>query len=343
VIDLFQLWHRFWSRRAVKLLLAEQLPRGLAEPLQLLSVRVPPEVDPTEFRALPLGADAIRGRPPGVLLRLSALPKQPLELAVRREPKAVTPLSKLSPSPRLLTLLPPLQTRVQDLGIARPRVFRLDAELRLPTETDVLRISSDAPLPTKLRRVRPRTPLARAPLSRLRARSFRLDPRTLAPANEGILPLDRRELTWGWVRPDFRREIVDLQWMAQERIDFISPQPVEWFTLWWFQNNHHRPGAREAILYDLPPELAQALEAVKEQMLLRRDVKKDETELTPGRYTAADVGISMGQVEHVPLSSLIPAKPWIEVNASLDPLPFDHRAREVYLQWKTLINALAER
>ena len=343
MIDLLQLLRRLWSRRAAKRLIAEQLPRGLAAPLELLSLRVPPEIDPSEFRALPLGAQVIRGRPPGVLLRLSALPPPLHELSVLREPKAITPLVTLSPSLRLLQLLPPLETRVQDLGVARPRVFRLDHELRLPGETDVLRISSDAPPPTKLRRVRPRTPLARAPLSRLRARSFRLDPRTLAPDNEGILPLERRELTWGWVRPDFRREIVDLQWMAQDRIDFVSPQPVEWFTLWWFQSTRQRPGAREAILYELPPQLDLALEAVKEQMLLRRDIKRDETELEPGRYTAPEVGFSMAHVEHVPLSSLIPPKPWVKVSASLDPLPFEHRTREVYLQWKTLLNALAER
>jgi hypothetical protein len=342
VIDLLQLLRRLWSRRAAKRLIAEQLPRGLEAPARLFALRVPPEVNPTEYRALPLGVDAIRGRPPGVLLRLSALPPPLPELSVLREPKAVAPPAQHR-LPRLLELVLPLQTRVQDLGVARPRVFRLDDELRLPGEADLLRISSDAPPPTKLRRVRPRTPLARAPLSRLRARSFRLDPQTLAPANEGILPLDRRELTWGWVRPDFRREIVDLQWMAQERIDFVSPQPVEWFTLWWFQTTQKRPGAREAILYELPPQLDLALEAVKEQMLLRRDVKRDETELEPGRYTAPEVGVSMAHVEHVPLSSLIPAKPWIKVSASLDPLPFEHHTREVYLQWKTLLNTLAER
>jgi hypothetical protein len=345
MIDLLQRWRSFWSRRTAKQLIAQQLPRGLHAPLQLLSLRVPPEVAESfsEYRALPLGAQAIRGQPPGVLLRLPALPPPPLDLAVLREPKLSAPLAAQPRPPRLLELPPALRTRVQNLGVARPRSFRLDGDLRLPAETEPLRISSDAkPLP-KLRRVRPRTPLARAPLERLRPRSLRLDPRTLSPANEGIVPLQQPELTWRWVRPDFRREIVDLQWMAQERIAFMGMQPVEWFTLWWFQTAHKSPGAREAILYELPRELEVALEAVKEQMLLRRDVKKDETQLEPGRFETEEVGISMGHVEQVPLTSLIPPKTWIEAGIDLPPLPFAARARDAYLQWRTLINALEER
>jgi hypothetical protein len=334
---------RLWSRWAARRLVGEQLPRGLVAPAKLLSLRVPPELapSPAEFRALPLGAQVIRGKPPGVLLRLSALPPAPRELTVLRQPNVV-PLPELK-LPRLLRLPPPLRTRVQNLGVARPRIFRLDDDLRLPGEAEPLRISSDARPLAKLRRVRPRTPLARAPLQRLRPRSLRLDPRTLAPANQGIVLLEQPELTWRWVRPDFRREIVDVQWMAQERIAFTGMQSVEWFTLWWFQTTHRRPGAREAILYELPRELEQALEAVKEQMLLRRDVKKDETQIEPGRFKAEEVGVSMGQVEQVPLSSLIPAKIWIDVGVDLDPLPFEARARDAYLQWRTLLNALEER
>jgi hypothetical protein len=308
--------HRFRSRRAAQELIAARLPRGLLDVprMQLLSLRVPPEPATDgaraadEFRALPLGAQVIRGQAPGLLFRLAALPPAPLEL-----------------------------------GIARPRNFRLDAELRLPIENNPIPIAFDAPPPARPRRVRPRTPLARAPLSHLRPRSLRLDPRTLASANEGILPLHRRELVWGWVRPDFRREIVDVQWMAAGRISFLDPQPVEWFTIWWFENDRRRPGGREATFYELPRELGWALDECKEQMLIRRDVKKDETELEPARFKLEEVGVSMAEVEQVPLTALIPDKPWIEPAGMLDPLPFDARAREAYLQWRTLLSSLEER
>jgi hypothetical protein len=303
---------RFWSRRAAQRLVAQRLPRGLLPATHpgLLSLRVPLAMHSpaSEFHALQLGAQVVRGRPPGLLLRLSALPPAPL-----------------------------------DLGVVRPRIFRLDAELRLPVESDPLRIASDAPPPLRPRRVRPRTPLARAPLTKLRPRSLRLDPRTLSPPNEGILPVEKRELSWGWVRPDFRREIVDVQWMASERVAFLGPLPIEWFTLWWFQNDRRRPGGREAVHYELPKELSWALEECKEQMLIRRDVKKDETGLEPARFKLEEVGVSMASVEQVPLSSLIPAKPWIEPAGALDPLPFGHHAREAYLQWRTLLASLEER
>jgi len=338
---------RFWSRRAARQLLSQRLPHGLlaAPRTQLLSLRVPPLVqeNPSAFLALPLGAQAIRGRSPGLLFRLSALPPPPLELAVLREAKAAPSLEPRLLTSSLLELVPPLRSRVLDLGVVRPRIFRLDAELRLPGEADPLRFYSDAPPPARVRRVRPRTPLARAPLVKLRPRSLRLDPRTLESANESILPLEQRKLAWGWVRSDFRREIVDVQWMASERISFLAPRPVEWFTMWWFQHDEVRPGGREAVFYELPKELDWALEECKEQMLIRRDVKKDETELEPSRFKSEEVGVSMASVEQVPLSEIIPKKPWIQLAGMLAPLPFATNVRDVYLQWRTLIGALEER
>jgi len=61
-----------------------------------------------------------------------------------------------------------------------------------------------SPRPPPERRVRPRTPIARAPLPRFSPRKFRLDAQG-APANETIVAIDRvRELTW--LSPGFRRQ-----------------------------------------------------------------------------------------------------------------------------------------
>src|SRR5207247_1488909 len=97
-----------------------------------------------------------------------------------------------------------------------------------PTEVDPLRIATDAPPPAKERRVRPRTPIARAPVARLKPRNFRMDPRTGVPANEGILPLETRDTTGVWINPAMRREKVDLPWMAVERNRFLGPLQYEW-------------------------------------------------------------------------------------------------------------------
>jgi hypothetical protein len=262
---LFAAVRRFWARRAARRLLAAGLPRGLPGSLQkpLLALRPSPlpAMDEASFHGLPFGAAAIRGKPPPLLLRLSALPRAP------------------------------------GLGVARPSVFRLDAELRPPAESDPLRTSSDA-----------------------------------AP------------LTWRWVRPDFRREIVDLPWMARDRIAFLAPRPVEWFTMWWLERQARTAGGRDAVPYELPRELDWALEHCKEQMLIRRDVKKDETALEPGRLVAADVGFSMTAVEDVPLTALIEKPEWIEpFDMTPQDLPFEPRARAAYLQWRTLLNSLADR
>ena len=339
---------RFFSRRAARKLTAQALPTGLLaapqRPLRL-ALRIPLALDDApagEFWTLPLGAQAIRGQRPSRLLRLAALPPpfQPIDGVRPHALRILLPRLRL---PALLALVPPLESRVRDLGVAQPRKLRLDADLRLPVEVDPLRLASFAPPPTKERRVRPRTPLARAPLHRLQIRNFRLDPRTGQPANEGIVPLATRDTTFRWVLPAFRREKMDLPWMAGERISFLGPLQSEWFLMWWDASQARRPGAKDPHPYQLAPELGFALEAVKEQMLIRRDVKKDEMPPEKQEYSFVEVGQPMAAFDTPPIHQLVPPTEWGARASMLEPPLVDPGVREAYLQWRTLMDALEER
>lgn len=339
---------RFFARRSARRLAAQHLPRGLppapAPPLRL-ALRVPPRLDapPGEFWTLPLGAAAIRGRGPARLLRLAALPPPLRPLDVVREP---APL-RLPPGPRLpalLELVAPMASRVRDLGVARPARFHLDDDLRLPTEREPLRVSSDAPPLAKPRRVRPRTPLPRAPLSRIDPRAYRLDPRTLAPANENAAGLKDAYAGLWWVSPRLRREKIDLPWMAGARVAFLGPLASEWFAMWWEQNDRRSPGAREALETKQPKEIFWAMEECKEQMLIRRDVEKDENAPEQQELYIIAVGVAVQAHEPDNLGSLIPEKQWIEISSPVPPPPMADRApREAYLQWRSLMDGLDER
>jgi hypothetical protein len=185
--------------------------------------------------------------------------------------------------------------------------------------------------------------LPRAPVHRLRTRNFRLDERTGQPANEGIVPLETRDTTGRWVLPAFRREKVELQWMAQERISFLGPMQSEWFLMWWDAYQKRRPGGREPYDYVLSAELDLALDDVKEQMLIRRDVKKDESPPEEQEFYVIEVGQPMAALDTPPLSELLPPKQWVERAWTVSPPPLDRAAREAYLQWRTLVDALEER
>ena len=338
----------FFSRRAARKLRAQALPVGLLaapeQPLRL-ALRIPLALDDApegEFWTLPLGAQAIRGQRPARLLRLSALPP-PFRRIDTVRPHGLRLLDPRLRLPALLDLLPPLESRVRDLGVAQPRKLRLDANLLMPVEVDPLRIASDAPAPLPDRRVRPRTPLARAPLHRLRIRNFRLDPRTGHPANEGIVPLETRDTALRWVLPAFRREKLDLPWMATERIPFLGPLQYEWFLMWWDAYQARRPGPKDPYDYLLAPELALALEAVKEQMLIRRDVKKDETPPEEQEFYSIEVGQPMAALDTPPIDELVPKTEWVSRASMLDPPPLEQPVREAWLQRRTLIDALEER
>lgn len=338
---------RFFSRRAARKLALLALPRGLpvgpVPPLRL-SLRTPPpfEPPPGELWTLPLGAQAIRGRAPARLLRLAALPAVVRPLGVLREPRAIEP----PPAPRLpvqLALVAPLQSRVRPLGVARPALFRLDEALLLPGEREPLRLSSDAPPLPKPRRVRPRTPLARAPLSRVDVRAFRLDRRTFAGPNEDGPGFQERIQKFWWISPKLKREKVDMPWMAQERIRFVGPLHYEWFVLWWQTLDKTRPGARETVPYELPRELDWAMEEIKEQMLIRRDVPKDEQPPQQQEFFYLELGPAFASHEGTDLDELIPEPAWVDTAQMLPPLALDRAVREAYLQWRTLMDGLQER
>jgi hypothetical protein len=263
---------------------------------------------------------------------------------VVRPPAEPRPLVKPPLRPHLLRLVPPPATLVRDLGIARPELLRLDADLRLPPEVDPLRVVTDAPSPVPVRRVRPRTPLARAPVWRVQPSHFRLDPRTYQPGNEGIVPLERRDTSYRWVVPAFRRQYLDPPWMIRDRVAFLAPVSAEWFSMWWFQEFDRKPGAKDPRAQQQPEEIYWAMEHLKEQMLIRRDVKKDEEPPPVQKFVASEVGNPIASIEQVPLSALIPKTEWIEVALPDLPLPtVPPVAREAYLQWRTLVDSLEER
>lgn len=305
---LLELVRRFFGRRAARRLLATNPPRGLLPAPFRLALRPGfSEPSPSEMRALPLGAAVVRGRRPFVLFRLSALP-------------------------------PPLP----DLGVARPARFGLDEELRVAIERDPLRVPSDAPPPVPIRRIRPRVPLARAPLARFRGRNFRLDAGGIA--NEQILPLDRPDFSWRWLSGAFRRQYVELPWMAKDRIAFLGPLQAEWFVMWWDQEERRKPGGRENVFYELPEELGWQLAEVKEQMLIRRDVKKDEQAPPLQDFVTDRIGEAIASREpQTDLSGLIPKKEWLPPIERVPPPASENASREAYLQWRTLMDALEER
>src|SRR5258708_40097380 len=145
--------------------MAQQLPRGLLPAPFRLALRVPEllEAPPSEFWTVQLGAQVVRGRPPARLLRFAAMPP-PRRLEVARPPPEPLPLVRPPLRPRLLRLVRLPATRVRDLGIARPALLRLHADLRLPPGGDPPRPAARAPTPGPARPPRPRAPPARAPV-----------------------------------------------------------------------------------------------------------------------------------------------------------------------------------
>ncbi len=236
-----------------------------------------------------------------------------------------------------LSALPPPPA---DFGVAQPRKLRIDGAFRTPPELDL----PTPPRPPPVRRVRPRTPLGRAPLSRFTPRNFRLDA-SGAPANERILSVDRAR-DESWVLPEFRRQYVDLPWMARERVAFLGPTQAEWFRMWWDQALREKLGPGEPSDWSRPDEVQWALEVCKEQLLIRRDVVKDERPPAQQEFTAEEMEHPIAAWEAMTVAQTVPLKEWVSVAdpRELAPGPFVERgAREAYLQWRTLMDALGER
>jgi len=233
-----------------------------------------------------------------------------------------------------LSALPPPPAH---LDVVQPRKLRLDDDLRLPPEIDPPAVPSapERPLP-----VRPRTPLARAPLHRLKPRNFRLD--LQATAHGGIVP-ETGDPSYRWISPEFRRRYLELPWMARDRIRFLGPMHAEWFLMWWDQTMVESLGPGEPEPWERPEEVDWAMDVCKEQMLIRRDVKKDENPPEKQEFYQIEVGVPIQAHERKPLRELVPAKEWVP---RAEPLPLPTvppMAREAYLQWRTLVDALEER
>src|SRR6266436_4617512 len=210
------------------------------------------------------------------------------------------PLAGRNPS-RLLRLsaLPPPPAHLE---VVQPRKLRLDAEFRVAPE------------------VEPPT-VPRAPAEPLRIR-----PRTHAPANETIVPAPG-DPAYRWISPEFRRRHLDLPWMARERVRFLGPMHAEWFLMWWDQTVKESLGPGEPDAWERPDEVDWALDESKEQMLIRRDVVKDE-------QPPAEQEMSAPQMEHplvawdpVPLPQLVPQKEWVQAAdpRTLAPRPSHER------------------
>jgi hypothetical protein len=291
------------GRRRARRLLAQRLPRGLLAPTLRPALRAPTDPAPGEYETVLLGAQIVRGAAPRRLLRLAALPP----------------------------LLP-------EFSGVRPDRFRLDGDLRLPHERGAARTAADLPPPAPTRAPpRPRTPLARAPISRVDPRAFRLD------ANQEGIPLEAAGIEHVWLHPVLRRAVVEPRWMASRRPFGVAPLAAEWFAWWWSQHKAARQGGASPKLRRPPARLAEWMEEVKEQMLIRRDVAKDEAPPDPARYKRNQAPRPIAAHQSPQVSQLVPAKAWAG-----GPLPrrfapaASLQSSDAYFEWRTLMDALAD-
>jgi hypothetical protein len=294
---------RIAGRRRARALLKERLPRGPTAQALRTALRAPADPVPGEYETVLLGAQIVRGARPHRLLRLAALPP----------------------------LLP-------EFSGVRPDRFRLDDDLRLPHERGAARTAADFPAPAPPRAPpRPRTPLARAPISRVDPRAFRLD------ANQEGIPLEAAGIENVWLHPVLRRAVVGPRWMAARRPFGTAPLAAEWFASWWAQHKSKRQGGASPKVRRPPARLAEWMEELKEQMLIRRDVAKDEEPPGPARYKRNQAPRPITSHQPPQVSQLIPAKAWTG-----GPLPWPEapaaslQSSDAYFEWRTLMDALAD-
>jgi len=221
---------------------------------------------------------------------------------------------------RLLSQQPLRGLRVVLLAV--PRV-------RLPARFDLR-----SPLPSRVRDLGVADP-----------RKFRLDPRTHASANEGIVPLAPADPTYRWIRPAFRRRYLELPWMARERIRFLGPMHAEWFVMWWDESVEQGVGPGDPRLWERPEDVDWAMDTCKEQLLIRRDVVKDEEAPAEQEWSAREIGHPLVAWDPVPLPELVPPTEWVEIanpQALVSAPKAERAAREAYLQWRTLMESLRD-
>jgi hypothetical protein len=300
---------RFASRRRARALLAQQLPRGLTAPVLRPALRAPASTAGGEYGTLLLGAQVVRGAAPHRLLRLAALPRA-----------------------------------LPEFSVVRPDRFRLDGDLRLPPERDAARTAADLPPPVPPREPpRPRTPLARAPISRVDPRAFRLDGRDFTLANEEGIPLEPPTVEHVWLHPVLRRAVIDPRWMASRPPFGVAPLAAEWFASWWTEHKSAKGGAGEPKARQPPAALAEWMEDVKEQMLIRRDVPKDEDPPARAPFKPNEAQRPIAAHAAPEIAGLIPQKTWVDGALHWpEPPAASLQSTDVYFEWRTLIDALAD-
>ena len=232
---------------------------------------------------------------------------------------------------------PPLRI---EPGAARPELLGLDEQLRPPTSREPPALSTEhAFTPKPGRHLRPRMPLQRKPIRHpFDWRAFRADRRTGRLANEGVIapPAD---LFGGWLLPTLWAEIVEVRHL-ETRFLWPPPTDVEWH-LHWIQERRERtmPGGKEAIDLKQPEDIFWKMEECKEQMLIRRDVSKDEQPPEePQNWAVHSDNPGIGVKKKTDLAQFFTEKQWIESSpaafreiASERPLPgrtFDEPMRE---------------
>jgi hypothetical protein len=182
----------------------------------------------------------------------------------------------------------------------------------------------------------------RAPVSRIDPRAFRLDARELTWANEDGIHPTLLLFDQTWLRPSFRRDVVDLPWMARERIWGLAPLQSEWFAAWWWQKKARPEEERGPRDFEIPPDLPELMERVKEQMLIRRDVAKDEHPPDPAPFDRPEGEPPISSHARPNLPDLVPPKEWPAGQFTrIESAVQQNAADDAYLQWRVLMDAIA--
>jgi hypothetical protein len=183
----------------------------------------------------------------------------------------------------------------------------------------------------------------RAPVSLVDPRAFRLDPRELTWANEDGIPLPSARFDETWLEPAFRRDVVDKPRMTAQRMLGLAPLQAEWFAAWWWQHKAPRQGASGPREFETPSDLPDLMQRVKEQLLIRRDVAKDQQPPEPVSLEPPRGEPHISAHEPTAVTELLPRKEWLADGLPWPEPPMAPSATdEAYFQWRVLMDALGD-
>jgi len=238
-----------------------------------------------------------------------------------------------------------LRARLPELSVARPASFRLDEEGRTPSERDALESPGDRPPPPAPGRfLRPRTPLARAPLSRLDGTAFRLDPRTGDLPNESIIEARPQPEFPSWYLPEYDRDFYR-RWTPFIRLWGLGPLQNEWFSYWWVEFREQKLGPFPPFPFREDREIKWLIILrCKEQMMIRRDVKKLEEPPELGSFGFWEFGVHiLAHERQLKLAGLIEKPEWVEVTrVEMDKHEALQPWLDAYSDWRMLLQGLEE-